>query len=163
MALFPRLSMFLLSALLLAGCAAKPLFELSGVDGSITPDRAVNHPQNSLGKRVLWGGTILQLHNLQQGTQVEVLAYPLDDYHRPLPDREPMGRFLVRHPGFLEPLVYAQGRQLTVLGEVGDSQTGKVGESSYRYPVILAHQLQLWPEQRGFGRTRFHFGIGIRL
>jgi outer membrane lipoprotein len=147
---------------LLTGCASTPIFDTSPVDKALTPQSVIAEPGASLGKTVLWGGIILDTKNLADSTQIELLAYPLSNDQRPLPDNRPLGRFLIRKEGFLDPANYAQGKKLTVLGRVGNSQQGKVGESSYTYPVINAEQLQLWSEQSE-SETRFHFGLGIVL
>lgn len=148
---------------LLPGCASTPDFDTTQVDQSLTPQSIVAEPELSRGKTALWGGTILDIRNLKDTTQIEVLAYPLNSFYRPLLESKPLGRFIIQHQGYLEPSNYAQGRLLTVLGSVSDSQHGKVGESSYSYPVISAQQLHLWSPDNERSRTNFHFGIGIRL
>lgn len=146
---------------LLASCATTANFDLTQVDQTLTPTSVI--AEASHGKIALWGGTILDTHNLKNSTQIEVLAYPLDSSHRPVQESKPLGRFIIQQKGYLEPADYTQGRLLTVLGSISDNQTGKVGKSSYTYPVINAQQLHLWSLNNDPGNTRFHFGIGIRL
>lgn len=155
------LSLFLISLLL--SCAASPNFDTTQVDQSLTPRSVIAEPAISQGKIVLWGGTILDTRNLKDATQIEVLAYPLNSFHQSMQESKPLGRFIIHHQGYLEPATYAQGRQLTVLGSVSDSKSGKVGESNYDYPVINAHQLHLWSPDSEESKTTFHFGIGVRL
>jgi outer membrane lipoprotein len=147
---------------LLAGCASTPEFDTSQVDASLTPQSVIAEPEVNRGKVALWGGTILDTRNLQDKTQIEILAYPLDGSHQPRLESKPLGRFIIEHTGFLEPASYAQGRQLTVLGTIGGTQSGQVGESSYSYPVVRDQQLQLWPQPgSSSNRSNVHFGIGI--
>ena len=148
---------------LLLGCASTPDFDTTAVDKSLTPQSVIAEPSISLGKIALWGGTILDTRNLKESTQIEVLAYPLDSFHRPMQEERPLGRFIIQHQGFLEPTTYAQGRLLSVLGSVSGSYSGKIGESSYTYPVISTQQLHLWSQGDLRGETTFHFGIGIQL
>lgn len=155
------LSLTLIS--LLVSCASTPAFDTSQVDRSLTPQSVTAEPALNRGKTALWGGTILDTRNLKDSTQIEVLAYPLNSFHRPLQENKPLGRFIILHRGYLEPTSYAQGRLLTVLGKVSGSQSGKVGKSSYTYPVISAQQLHLWSPLDERSRTSFHFGIGIGL
>ena len=152
---------YLILILLLTGCASTPKFDTSQVDQSLTPQAVIAEPAASLDKTVLWGGTILDTRNLKDNTQIELLAYPLNKSQRPIQASKPLGRFIVRQSGYLEPTTYAQGRLLTVLGSVGESQQGKVGEASYTYPVIVAEKLQLWSPEKTGNRSSFHFGIGI--
>ena len=154
---------YLIFLLMLAGCASTPQFDTSLVDQSLTPQAVNAEPVASRGKSVLWGGTILDTRNLKDSTQIELLAYPLDSSQRPIQASKPLGRFIVRQAGYIEPATYAQGRLLTVLGSVGDSQLGKVGEASYSYPVILADKLLLWSPESESSKSTFHFGIGIGL
>ena len=147
----------------LVSCASTPDFDTTQVDQSLTPQSVIAEPAQSRGKIALWGGTILDTRNLKDTTQIEVLAYPLNSFHRPLLEDKPLGRFIIQHQGYLEAATYAQGRIITVLGNVTNSQSGKVGESSYTYPVISTQQLHLWSEDDEQPKTSFHFGLGIRL
>jgi len=148
---------------LLLSCASTPDFDITGVDQSLTPQSVVTEPEISRGKIALWGGTILDTQNLKDSTRIEVLAYPLDSSRRPLLENKPLGRFVLHYQGYLEPTTYAQGRILTVLGEVTGTQSGNVGESKYTYAVISSQQLHLWSLDSGRNRTSFHFGLGIGL
>ena len=154
---------FIVSSLLMS-CASTPLFDDSQVTLSLTPKIVIDEPGDSRDKTVLWGGTILDTRNLKESTQIEVLAYSLNSSYRPKLKSKPLGRFIILQQGYLEPTNYAQGRSLTVLGNVGDIQTGNVGESTYVYPVIAAQQLKLWSvKNERQPRSSFHFGLGVRL
>ncbi|MDH5472346.1 MAG: Slp family lipoprotein [Gammaproteobacteria bacterium] len=148
---------------LLNGCATTPAFDTSKVDASLTPKSVIAEQKINLGKQVLWGGVILSIKNLKDSTQIEVLAYPLDSYHAPQKDKDPLGRFIIKQPGYLEPTSYAQGKMVTVSGEIKTIQKGSVGESEYSYPVIYSQQLHLWTTDTGRVKTSFHLGIGIGL
>jgi len=155
--------LFLCLISFLVSCATSPDFDTTQVDQSLTPQSVIAEPDISRNKMALWGGTILDTRNLEGTTQIEVLSYPLDSFHKPMQGSKPLGRFIIQHHGYLEPTTYAQGRQLTVLGSISDSKLGKVGESNYTYPVINSRQLHLWSERSGESKTSFHLGIGVRL
>ncbi|MCW9023187.1 MAG: Slp family lipoprotein [Gammaproteobacteria bacterium] len=155
--------LFLFMGIFLAACASGPEFDSSQVDRAITPKSVVSDIKNTQGKSVIWGGVILSTKNLKDASQVEVLAYPLDSSEIPLRNQDPLGRFIILHSGFLEPATYAQGRMVSVLGSVSQIRTGKVGDTDYTYPVINSKQLHLWSKDSGENKTRFHFGIGVRL
>ena len=154
---------FLVMVGMLASCASTPDFDTTQVDKSLTPQSVIAEPEISRGKTVLWGGAILDTRNLKDSTHIEVLAYPLDTYQRPLLDSKPLGRFIIQYKGYLEPTTYAEGRVVSVLGKVSGSQNGKVGESTYTYAVINSEQLHLWSPDKDRNRTSFHFGVGIGL
>lgn len=148
---------------LLVSCASTPDFDMTQVDESLTPQSVVAEPEHALGKDVLWGGTILNTQNLKDATHIEVLAYPLNTYQRPLLDSKPLGRFIIHHQSYLEPATYAPGRAVSVLGEVSESLSGHVGESSYTYAVIKGERLHLWSKDGGRNQTNFHFGLGVGI
>lgn len=156
------LSLLLLISLL-TGCAGTPVFDTSVVVKSLTPQSVIAEPADSRGKTALWGGTILDTRNLKDSTRIEVLAYPLDSSQRPVLNSKPLGRFIIQQQGYLEPATFSQGRLLSVIGSVGESQSGNVGDSAYSYPVLDAEQLHLWSPESGQNRTRFSIGIGIQL
>lgn len=158
-----RILFSVLLLIILTSCASAPEFDTSQVDRSLTPQSVIAEPDLSRGKIALWGGTILDIRNMKESTQIEVLAYQLNTYNRPLLESKPLGRFIVQHAGYLEPTSFAQGRQISVLGEVTKSQSGNVGESTYTYPVINGRQLHLWSSNDNRNRTSFHFGVGIGL
>lgn len=148
--------------LLLSACATSPL-KLEGVNRNITPAMVdAAHPY--LQARVVWGGMIVKTTPLQKNTQIEVLAFPLESNGEPDRQTESLGRFLVLHQGFLEPTDFASGRWISVVGTVGHSQKGKVGEADYLFPVVKSEQLQLWPlTSDSHTQTFFHFGVGIQF
>lgn len=162
-----RTFLILLINLSLAACVSNPL-KLEGVNPNVTPALVNTKPAGYTGVRVAWGGMIVRTQPLPQMTQIEVLAYPLDDYGQPQSQAPSQGRFLIMNQGYLEPADYAPGRWLSVVGRIGKSQSGKVGEATYEFPVLNPEQLHLWPAGSGSdggsdSRTNFHFGIGIQI
>lgn len=151
------------SALLLSGCATTPRFNLEDVDTALTPGNAVAQIETARGKKVVWGGIIVSSRNLQNSTQLEILAYPLDSNHRPLTEREPLGRFFADHNGYLETVDYAPGRELTLTGTLGSVKEGKIDESVYHYPAISTEQIHLWTKKRSDTEPRIRFGFGVML
>ncbi|MGB5539679.1 MAG: Slp family lipoprotein [Gammaproteobacteria bacterium] len=156
-----RRFLFVIPLLLLGACASGPTFQTAGVDRTLTPRGVAAEPQRAMGQTVLWGGVILTTTNLQDSTQIEVLAYPLDSNEWPLRDNEPLGRFLLLQDGYLEPASYAEGRLISVTGTVTGTRAGRVGDTAYAYPVISAGQLYLWPRDSARDRTRVIFGVGV--
>jgi outer membrane lipoprotein len=153
-------------ALLLSACASTPVFDTGGVDRTLTPRNIATSPQPATGQHVQWGGIILSTTNLEDSTQIEVLAYPLDTAARPQYDSNPLGRFILERAGYLEAASYAEGRRITVVGTVTGTRIGQVGAADYNYPVISARQLYLWPADPGrdgvsvFGYIGFGAGSG---
>lgn len=151
----------LLVALLLSACASTPAFNTDGVDRTLTPRDVATGPQPATGKHVQWGGIILNTTNLKDSTQIEVVAYPLDNNARPQSDGNPLGRFILEQAGYLEPDTYARGRRITTVGMVTGTRAGQVGDADYNFPVITARQLYLWPPGREHDGVTFFGYIGF--
>lgn len=153
-----RAVLMLVMANLLVACQGNPAVTAIGP----TPAQVVAAPADAYrGRTVSWGGEIVTVRNLRDRTLIEVLAYPLDAAQRPLLDSSPGGRFIVARQGFLEPREYAPGRALTALGRLDGTIVGTVGESTYRFPLVQAERLDLWPEASLQRDPKVHFGFGL--
>jgi outer membrane lipoprotein len=134
------------AALIAAGCAGViPAGLRDSVDKGVTFADLSANPEAYNGRRVAFGGEILKTSPLGQVSEMEVLQYPLRYDDAPDLSAPAGGRFLVRHAGFLDPAVYPAGRRITVVGTVQGSVERPVGEVAYRYPVIEAVFVHLWP------------------
>ena len=113
-----------------------------------------------------WGGTLVSTRNLPDSTELEVIAYPMNGCGRPRLGSEPVGRFLVRTRGFLEPMDYQPGRQVTATGLLAEIQDGRVGGAPYRFPVLEDGKVKLWPSAQEsdwdapYPRPWVNIGIG---
>lgn len=150
--------------LLLTACASGPDFRTENA-ADLAPRAAVTAGESAIGERVIWGGRIINVSPQEQGTQLELLAYPLDRNQQPNTGRASQGRFLVIYPDYVEPADWSPDRLVTVTGNVEDIRTGRIGEAEYRYPVVHADDLYLWPEQSASRRSppRVNFGFGVIL
>lgn len=149
------------AAAAVAACAPRGPLDAAGVDPTVTPRSAVAALAEARGRTAEWGGVLLHATNLEDATELEVLAYPLDRRGSPRADDDPLGRFVARRTGFLDPAEYAPGRRVTVVGPVTGTLPGRIGERSYTYPVIAADQIHLWPRTDRPSEPRVHFGIGV--
>lgn len=135
-------------AALLAGCAtAFPSEVMRTVDTSVTAEELRRDPLAHKGQRVIVGGEILSTDPRPGETVIELLARRLEDDGSPEREDRSPGRLLLRSPDFLDPAVYAAGRRVSVVGEVTGVEDRKVGELPYRYPVIAAERIRLWPRE----------------
>ncbi len=104
------------------------------------------HPDKFKGKTVIVGGQIIATRGQEnESTTLIVLALPLDDRERPEKWDNSEGRFMVDTGQFLDPEVYAEGREVTVAGTVTGVKVAPVGKTQYRYVVIKPRQIYLWP------------------
>jgi outer membrane lipoprotein len=136
-----------LAALLLAGCASQvPLLIRQGPADSPTPAEVRVHPGDYRGRTVRWGGLLIATGNLAQATRLTLLARPLTRDGEPALGDASLGRFIAIVPAFLDPQVYATDRLVTVTGTVLGSETARVGDHAYIYPLVEAQAWYLWPE-----------------
>ncbi|MCA1780531.1 MAG: Slp family lipoprotein [Xanthomonadaceae bacterium] len=124
--------------------------------------RALQEPGRT-GAEVIWGGRIVGIVNSAEHTELEVLALPLRSGHRPRRDAEGGVRFVIRMPGFLEPMNYSPGRYVTALGRYVGIESRSVGSFNVDHPVLEGRQLELWPVDPNRRNTRFSLGVGVRL
>lgn len=159
--LISRLAGLLVLVMLLSGCASSP-FADAGYVPALGPADALRG-EVATGQRILWGGRIVGVVNTAEATELEVLALPLDRSDRPRAGAEGGVRFVVRHAGFLEPVNYAPGRLVTVLGRFDGVIERPVGDFLIDQPVLDARRIELWPVRDARLRTSFGIGVGIRL
>lgn len=94
---------------------------------------------------VRWGGMITRIENKQSHSQLEIIALPLGSDGQPQQSDQSPGRFIALVDQFLEPEVYSPERMITIVGTLQTSETRKIGEFPYVYPVIQVEHYYLWP------------------
>lgn len=155
--MFRQAEIILIVLLLLAGCASNIPREIQEAPAE---NPAVNEVRKNIdhytGSAVRWGGTIASVENRQDETWIEVVAHELGSYGQPLDDDSSYGRFLVRIEQFLDPQIYARGRELTVAGVVESRIVRRIGEHPYTYPLVRASTYYLWPRYSNRGEYGFH-------
>ena len=142
---------------LLAGCAASipPPLRSPGVTRT-TVEAARSHIV-PIGVKVRWGGVISRVTNAAHTTWLQIISLPLQEDGRPQRGAHSGGRFLARIPGFLDPDVYAVGRELTVVGTFTGFRHEAIGKYQYDFPVVAASSQFLWPVRP---RIRYIYNYG---
>lgn len=142
----PGIIATLLGSLLLSACASGvPQQIRQEPTDSPTLEQVLADPAAHVSRPVRWGGVILETENRANSTLVTVLALPLSGSGKPQLGDDSAGRFVAVVPLFLDPKVYSKDRRFTVSGTLAGSETRKVGEFPYRYPVVEAQHHYLWP------------------
>jgi outer membrane lipoprotein len=135
-------------ALLLQGCTyAVSRDTAARADKTITFAMLLSDPDTFKGKLLILGGTIAHITNTKQGTLIEVVQKPLDYWGKPKRTDRTGGRFLVRHAGYLDAMIFAPGRDITVAAEIEGTRSEALGEMEYSYPVVIARELKLWERE----------------
>ncbi len=116
-------------------------------DKTISFESLERDPESYKGKLVILGGIITQTTPLKQGTLIEVLQKPLDYWGKPQRTDLTGGKFLVHYTSYLDPLIYAPEREITVAAEIEGLRSKALGDVEYSYPVVLSRELKLWPRE----------------
>lgn len=129
----------------LAGCASVPEAVRDAPDLSPDPTLVRAAPKQYVGTTVRWGGIIVSVENGPVSSAVQIVSRPLDKSTRPHETDQTLGRFIAHISGFIDPVDYAAGREITVTGIVEGMEQREIGAYPYSYPVVRATGYYLWP------------------
>ncbi len=146
-----RIVLTALAALLLASCAPVLNRDLMQQGGRQVPfDQMVAHPDAYQGKLFILGGLIVDTRLIPAGSRIEAVFVPVDSSGY-LEDVRPRGRFRALLPekeGLLDPVVFRQGREVTLAAEFAGTEAGKIDERDYTFPLFTIKEIYLWPRPR---------------
>lgn len=144
-----RLAISFLLAFGLIGCSSVPKsVDVEQTQPLVSYIEAQSLTQPSQGVMARWGGTIAAVRNLAEHTVIEVVHFELDSSAYPNKGSDQSaGRFKAYVNGFLDSEIYKPGRSITILGTVSAPETDKIGEYTYRFPVLKQAKVHLWPEK----------------
>ncbi|WP_051617217.1 Slp family lipoprotein [Desulfonatronovibrio hydrogenovorans] len=126
------------------GCSPFSRQAMDEVQREIRFKHVLEDPGRFVGKTVILGGVIVEAIVKPGDTLIIVRQTELDFQKRPRDLDRSLGRFMIRHSGFMDPAIYGQGRELTVIGNISGQKEGLVGERTYVYPLIQVQHLRLW-------------------
>ena len=104
-----------------------------------------DRPKAYISQKIRWGGVILAAENKQDSSSLTIVAFPLNDDGEPVASDQSSGRFIAHFEQFLEPMIFSSNREITVTGKLLETQTVKVGEYDYEYPVVEVEHYYIWP------------------
>lgn len=150
----------------LFACAAPAPFMAADARLDIPPFIAAEQDPGDIS--VIWGGMIVGVKPVDpadtaRGSEIEVLAHPLDRRQRPLTRAPTEGRFVIRVPATLTRFDVPEGRFLTVRGRLIGSYDGYVGATHYRYPILVDANWALWKQGFQYDDVGWTVGVGIAL
>lgn len=138
-------SAFVLS--LVTACSLTPK-TLDFEQENVSFERVAQAPDMFVGTPVRWGGIVARIENLEKATLVEIVNLPLDSRARPVASQTTSGRFIARIQGFIDPMIYKQGKEITIVGILNDPMPGKIGKHSVNFPVVDSTGHHLWEQRR---------------
>lgn len=156
-------AMFVAPALALAGCATAPAFQALPTDAAPAVNHVAAAPESWINRPVVWGGMIMEVRNFPNHSEIELLAYPLDDKQRPRLELADEGRFIALLPGYVEAQEFPDGRFLSLIGRITGERRGPLRNETYVWPEVDVERLHLWPRDFRESEPKFSVGIGVRL
>lgn len=113
---------------------------------------------------VVWGGRIIETVNFDDSTEMLVLALPLNTGNVPRIEQNSVGRFVVRVPGYLEPLDYAPGRYVSLAGSLaGWTGAWRSDGVAVELPLVHSGQVHLWPRDQSTWYQRLNIGVFLSV
>jgi outer membrane lipoprotein len=146
----------------LIACAPPPLYKTGPSMVAATPAQVATSPANFAGRHVVWGGSVVSVHNLADHSEIEILARPLDGSQRPRLQQPATGRFIAIMPGFVEPMDYPDGAPVTLRGTLDGSRDGMVGQAPYTFALVRGEAMHRWtPQEMREGHPNISIGVGV--
>ncbi|WP_221798852.1 Slp family lipoprotein [Oceanobacter mangrovi] len=149
--------------LLLAGCASYPSsIEVANPKTLPTMQQLMNNPQQYQGQTVVLGGELVSTTNENNATELEILQIPLWNSGKPRAEKDnSSGRFRARLNYFVDPQIYQPGRLVSIRGVFTGIEEGSIGEHQYRFPMIQADGIELWPQEQPQTEVYLQAGWGV--
>lgn len=110
----------------------------------------MENPDAYRGKLFILGGVIIGTRFTTAGSQIEALYVPVDAYGYPKETKDAQERFLAVYPrsrGWLDPVVYRNGKDITLAGTFLEIKTGQIDDIDYTYPVFEIREIFLWAKK----------------
>jgi outer membrane lipoprotein len=105
------------------------------------------NPDLYRGKLFVLGGVIVSTRATPEGSVIEALYIPVDS--QGYLTGEAGGRYLALLPkerGFLDPLIYHEGKKVTIAAEFIQMREDKLVEPGHAFPFFEVKQIYLWEE-----------------
>ncbi|CCO49378.1 putative Starvation lipoprotein Slp paralog [Vibrio nigripulchritudo SOn1] len=138
-----RRSLLILSTLLISACSSLPE-QLTAQSENVITDYPTFASSSEQNVDVRLGGLIASVTNLEKQSRIEVVNLPISKTGKPDISTDANGRFVAYVEGFVDPVTFAEGRVVTVVGKSQPTEKGKVGEFEYTFPVMNAYGVHLW-------------------
>ena len=148
-----------LSCLLLGACTSMPQVMKDARVVDVTYVQVSENIDSHKDVPVRWGGIIIDVENEENFSLVQALFYPLSYSGRPQLDEPQGGRFVIKSTEFLDPVVYAKDKEITVVGTLNGDIQRMVGKKTIRVPLIQSTAIHLWPKyQSNYGYGGYGYG-----
>ena len=145
----PAVPLFLLLLAATGGCAHNPISEQLRQEAkkdNLTFAAVSANPGTFQGRTVLWGGKIISLTALPQGSELLVLQTDLDSLGRPRGVSASKGQFIALTRNPLNPEFYKSGADVVLAGEVIGAVEANAGPAGQALPSVRVKELYIWDD-----------------
>jgi outer membrane lipoprotein len=95
------------------------------------------------------GGTITSSRHTEEGSLIEAIYISVNPMGYPGDPSLLARRFLAIYPkekGILDPVIYSQGKAITIAGIFLENRVGFIDDASYTYPTFSIEEIYLWDQ-----------------
>jgi len=106
-------------------------------------------PERYRERLFILGGRIVETRVTNEGSLVEAVVMPVDDYGYISDGPYAGGRFIARlkkEAGILDPTIFKEGLEVTVAGVFRELREGRIDERDYLFPLFDIEEIHLWEE-----------------
>jgi outer membrane lipoprotein len=121
---------------------------LTGATSDVQFASILKNTEAHLNNTFVFGGIISETTLTGDGSEIEVVQTPLDRFGAIIDRDISEGRFIVKASKKLDPLIYKEGREITIAGRLTGSRKKMLGDVEYKYPVFESKEIYLWREDR---------------
>jgi outer membrane lipoprotein len=111
----------------------------------------VQSPDSWKNQLFILGGTIVSSRNTEEGSLIEAIYVSVNSLGYPEAPSLLARRFLAIYPiekGVLDPVIYGQGKVVTIAGIFLEDRIGFIDDVSYTYPTFGIEGIYLWEQMR---------------
>ena len=147
-----------ISILFLHACSNLPANIKNPPNVDIHLHQVLKNSSNFQNNPVRWGGTVIDVENETDKTNIQILFYALNYYGRPLLNQPSPGRFITVSKQFLDPEIYAKGTEITVVGKLQGTVEKQIGKKLVAVPIVTIEEHHIWPQyQTNYYRYRYRY------
>ncbi|MDP2156233.1 MAG: Slp family lipoprotein [Nitrospirota bacterium] len=115
------------------------------------------HADQYTEKTFIFGGLIADTFNSKDGSEIEIVQMPLDEWGYVIRRDRSDGRFIVTAQNHLDPLIFSKGREVTISGVLVGIRTEKLGKKDYDYPLFRAKEIHLLRHRPYYSDTYYGY------
>ena len=151
---FLRIFVFIALFPLISSCSPPVLrndFLETGIRNPLMSD-LVQSPDIWRNQLFILGGVIVSSRYTEEGSLIEAIYVSVNSLGYLQPPSLLARRFLAVYPiekGVLDPVIYRQGKEISIAGIFLENRIGFIDDVSYTYPTFRIEEVYLW-EQRGY-------------